>query len=79
MLVSRTVWVRPWLWAGGLVNLIGNGLYILLDDSRVAKGPEFVFLVITGLGMGYVFQTNTVAAQSQVRMGELDSVTTMTM
>ncbi|KAF8884284.1 MFS general substrate transporter [Gymnopilus junonius] len=78
ILVSRSGWVRPWLWIGGLVNLVGTGLCILFNGNQ-AKGPEFVILVITGLGMGFIYQTNTIAAQSQVTRDELASVTTMTM
>ncbi|KZT00344.1 MFS general substrate transporter [Laetiporus sulphureus 93-53] len=78
ILVSKTGWVRPWLWAGGMVNLLGNGLCILIN-GRTARGAEFAFLIIAGLGMGFVYQTNTLAAQSQVRRDELASLTTMTM
>lgn len=78
MLVSKTGWVRPWLMAGGAVNLIGTGLCILFNGTT-PRGAEFAFLIIAGCGMGFVYQTNTIAAQSQVQRGELASVTTMTM
>ncbi|EPQ52775.1 MFS general substrate transporter [Gloeophyllum trabeum ATCC 11539] len=78
ILIQKTGWVRPWLWAGGIVNLLGSGLCILINQ-RTPRGPEFAFLIIAGVGMGFVFQTNTVAAQSQAESGELASITTMTM
>jgi len=78
MLVSKTGWVRPWLIGGGLVNLVGNGLCILINGST-PRGVEFFFLIVAGVGMGFVYQTNTIAAQSQVARGELAAVTTMTM
>jgi len=49
---------------GGSVNLVGNGLCIFLND-QVAKGSEFFFLVITSLGMGFVFRTNTVLLRAK--------------
>jgi len=78
ILISRTGWVRPWLLGGGFLNLVGTGLCILFN-TRTKKGLEFVFLVLTGIGMGFVYQSNTLSAQSQVSHGELASVTTMTM
>ena len=61
-----------------MINLVGTGLCILFDGD-FAKGPEYAILIITGLGMGFVYQSNTVAAQSQVNRSELASVTTMTL
>ncbi|PCH41864.1 MFS general substrate transporter [Wolfiporia cocos MD-104 SS10] len=77
-LVVRTGWVRPFLWAGGAVNLLGVGLCILIN-ATTPRGAEYVALLIAGAGMGFVYQTNTLSAQSQVARGELASVTTMTM
>lgn len=77
-LMSRTGRTRPWLWAGGLVNLIANGLLIMLNGT-LPRAVEYVFLAMCGAGVGFIAQTNTVSAQSMVSRELLASVTTMTM
>ena len=69
---------RPWLWAGGVVNLIANGLLIMLNGT-LPRAVEYVFLAMSGAGVGFIAQTNTVSAQSKVARELLASVTTMTM
>ena len=78
-LMSWTGRTRPFLWTGGLVNLIANGLLIMLDGT-LPRAVEYVFLALAGAGVGFIAQTNTVAAQSKVsrRRDLLASVTTMT-
>ncbi|KIK63267.1 hypothetical protein GYMLUDRAFT_163208 [Collybiopsis luxurians FD-317 M1] len=76
ILISRTGWVRPYLWSGGAVNLIGTGCCILFT-SKTSKAAEFVILIVTGMGIGFVFQANTICGQSQVKRSELASAVTM--
>ncbi|TFK86417.1 MFS general substrate transporter [Polyporus arcularius HHB13444] len=77
-LMSWSGRTRPWLWAGGLVNLIANGLLIMLNGT-LPRAVEYVFLAMSGAGVGFIAQTNTVSAQSKVSRELLASVTTMTM
>ncbi|RDX54495.1 MFS general substrate transporter [Lentinus brumalis] len=77
-LMSWTGRTRPFLWAGGLVNLIANGLLIMLNGT-LPRAVEYVFLALSGAGVGFIAQTNTVSAQSKVSRELLASVTTMTM
>lgn len=77
-LMSYTGQTRPFLWFGNTVNLLGNGLLIKLNGT-MPRAVEYVFLAITGLGVGFIAQTNTVSAQSKVSRDLLASVTTMTM
>ena len=76
--MSWTGRTRPWLWAGGAVNLLANGLLIMLNGTR-PRAVEYVFLALSGAGVGFIAQTNTVSAQSKVARELLASVTTMTM
>jgi len=78
ILMSRTGRTRPWLWMGNIVNVLGNGLLIMLNGKR-PRAVEYVALAITGAGVGFIAQTNTVSAQSKVSRNLLASVTTMTM
>ena len=66
------------MWAGGVVNTIANGLLIMLDGTH-PRAVEYVFLALSGAGVGFIAQTNTVSAQSKVAKELLASVTTMTM
>ena len=77
-LMSWTGRTRPWMWAGGVVNTIANGLLIMLDGTH-PRAVEYVFLALSGAGVGFIAQTNTVSAQSKVAKELLASVTTMTM
>ncbi len=77
-LMSWTGRTRPFLWAGGLVNLVANGLLIMLNGT-LPRAVEYVFLALSGAGVGFIAQTNTVSAQSKVSRELLASVTTMTM
>ncbi|PIL27512.1 MFS general substrate transporter [Ganoderma sinense ZZ0214-1] len=77
-LMSWTGRTRPWMWAGGVVNTIANGLLIMLDGT-LPRAVEYVFLALSGAGVGFIAQTNTVSAQSKVAKELLASVTTMTM
>ncbi|OBZ74403.1 putative MFS-type transporter C16A3.17c [Grifola frondosa] len=77
-LMSWTGRARPFLWAGGLLHLIANGLLIKLDGT-LPRAVEYVFLALAGAGVGFIAQTNTVSAQSRVTRDLLASVTTMTM
>ncbi|KZT62499.1 MFS general substrate transporter [Calocera cornea HHB12733] len=77
-LISKTGRIRTWLWAGGAVNMLGTGLLIMLNGT-LPRGVEYLFILICGLGMGFVFQSNTLSAQSEVGKELLASVTTMTM
>ncbi|KZO95336.1 MFS general substrate transporter [Calocera viscosa TUFC12733] len=77
-LISKTGRIRTWLWGGGAVNLLGTGLLITFNGT-LPRGVEYLFILIAGLGMGFVFQSNTLSAQSQVGRELLASVTTMTM
>ncbi len=77
-LMSWTGRTRPWMWAGGVVNTVANGLLIMLD-GRLPRAVEYVFLTLSGAGVGFIAQTNTVSAQSKVAKELLASVTTMTM
>jgi len=77
LLISKTGRVRTFLWGGGVVNLLATGLLTLLNGT-LPRVVEYVFLFIAGLGLGFVFQANTISAQSQVERELLASVTTMT-
>ena len=77
-LMSWTGRTRPWLWMGGLVNVIANGLLCMLNGT-LPRAVEYVFLALSGAGVGFIAQTNTVSAQSKVKRELLASVTTMTM
>ena len=60
------------------MNLIANGLLIMLNGT-LPRAVEYVFLAMSGAGVGFIAQTNTVSAQSKVERELLASVTTMTM
>ena len=60
------------------MNLLANGLLIMLNGTR-PRAVEYVFLALSGAGVGFIAQTNTVSAQSKVARELLASVTTMTM
>ncbi|TBU38631.1 MFS general substrate transporter [Dichomitus squalens] len=77
-LMSWTGRTRPWMWAGGLINTLANGLMIMLNGTQ-PRAVEYVFLALSGAGVGLIAQTNTVSAQSKVAWELLASVTTMTM
>jgi len=77
-LISKTGRIRTWLWAGGVVNLLATGLLIMLNGT-LPRGVEYFFILLAGVGMGFVFQSNTLSAQSEVSKDLLASVTTMTM
>ncbi|KAH9920002.1 MFS general substrate transporter [Epithele typhae] len=77
-IMSWTGRTRPWLWMGGLVNIVANGLLIMLN-GKLPRAVEYVFLALSGAGVGFIAQTNTVSAQSKVSRELLASVTTMTM
>ena len=76
--MSWTGRTRPWMWAGGVVNTLANGLMIMFNGT-LPRAVEYVFLAMSGAGVGFIAQTNTVSAQSKVERELLASVTTMTM
>ncbi|KAH9950768.1 MFS general substrate transporter [Amylocystis lapponica] len=76
-LMARSGRTRPWLWLGNAVNVLGNGLLVLLDGAR-PRAAEYAALAVAGAGTGFIAQTNTVSAQSRVPRRLLASVTTMT-
>jgi len=78
LIISRTGAVRGVLWLGGVFNLLGTGLLIMLNGNH-PRAVEYVLLVITGLGAGFLIQSTTLSAQSQVTRDLLATVTTMAM
>ena len=60
------------------MNVIANGLLVLLNGT-LPRAAEYAFLALSGAGVGFIAQTNTVSAQSKVARELLASVTTMTM
>jgi hypothetical protein len=78
LIVTRTGSVRGVLWVGGIFNLIGTGLLIMLNGT-FPRAVEYVLLVLTGLGAGLLIQTTVLSAQSEVTKDLLATVTTMSM
>ncbi|KZO95329.1 MFS general substrate transporter [Calocera viscosa TUFC12733] len=78
LIIAKTGAVRNVLWFGGFFNLLGTGLLIMLN-GRHPRAVEYVLLVLTGLGAGFLMQSTTLSAQSQVTRDLLATVTTMAM
>ncbi|EJU02242.1 MFS general substrate transporter [Dacryopinax primogenitus] len=78
LIVARTGYVQGVLWVGGIGNLLGTGLLILLN-GRYPRAVEYVLLVLTGLGSGFLMQSTILSAQSQVPRDILATVTTMSL
>ncbi|EJU02243.1 MFS general substrate transporter, partial [Dacryopinax primogenitus] len=78
LIIARTGTVRGILWIGGLINLLGTGLLIMLNGQH-PRAVEYVLLVLTGLGGGFLMQSTILSAQSQVTRDLLATVTTMAM
>ncbi|KZO95340.1 MFS general substrate transporter [Calocera viscosa TUFC12733] len=77
-LMTRTGYVGGVLWSGGFFTLLGSGLLIMLN-GRHPRAVEYVLLVVTGLGGGFLIQSPVLSAQSQVTRDLLATVTTMSM
>ncbi|KZT62502.1 MFS general substrate transporter [Calocera cornea HHB12733] len=77
-LMARTGSVRSVMWIGGIFTLLGTGLLIMLN-GRHTRAVEYVLVALTGMGAGFLIQTPTLSAQSQVTRDLLATVTTMSM
>ncbi|KZO95334.1 MFS general substrate transporter [Calocera viscosa TUFC12733] len=77
-LIARTGTVRGYLWLGGVINLAGTGLLTLLNGQH-PRAVEYVLLFLAGIGAGFLMQTITLSAQSEVGKELIATVTTMTL
>ncbi|KAG9289949.1 hypothetical protein G9A89_010255 [Geosiphon pyriformis] len=75
--VSKTGLTRPFCWIGCAILTIGCGLLKTLD-AYSNRGQQISYLLITGTGMGLVFQVPILVAQSAVSHKDLAVATAVT-
>ncbi|EJU02249.1 MFS general substrate transporter, partial [Dacryopinax primogenitus] len=76
--ISKTGHVPGYLWLGGAINLAGIGLLTLMNGTH-PRWVEYVLLFLAGVGAGFLMQTITISAQSEVGKDLIATVTTMTL
>lgn len=68
----------PFLMLGGILTTVGAGLIYILQIG--SKSSHWIgFQVITGLGIGLVFQIPMIVAQSVCEASEVSHVTAITL
>ncbi|KAF9410472.1 hypothetical protein BGZ94_001634 [Podila epigama] len=65
IMVSKWGQYRPFIWIGTFIGTVGTGLLTLLTEDS-SRGEGIGYLFVTGLGLGFSFQTTMIAIQSSV-------------
>lgn len=67
--VSHTGQYRWAIWAGWILTCFGCGLLVLLDETTTV--PQWIFLeAVSGLGLGFLFPSITLAVQSSTPLAQ---------
>ena len=74
--ISATGHFVPILWFGGIIGTIGSGLIYTIDIGTPA-GKWIGYQILTGVGLGLVFQIPIIVCQAIVAASDLSSVTAM--
>ncbi|RKP14949.1 major facilitator superfamily domain-containing protein [Piptocephalis cylindrospora] len=75
-LVSKTGMLRPFMILGAALLVLGSGLLSSLDVHS-NRGKQLGYQVFSGLGIGFVLQTATVAVQASVQIKDMASATAL--
>ncbi|KAL5523988.1 hypothetical protein ACEPAG_8161 [Sanghuangporus baumii] len=74
LIVAKTGRYRPVMWVGWSVMTLGLGLLIMLeDDTSIAK--QEIWLLVTGLGVGCLFQPPLIALQAAMPLKDMATST----
>ncbi|EJD36920.1 MFS general substrate transporter [Auricularia subglabra TFB-10046 SS5] len=74
ILLSRFKKYRPIIWTGWVIMTIGFGLMIMLDEKTSVAAQE-IFLLIAGIGVGFLFQPPLIALQASMPLEMLATST----
>ena len=74
LIVSKTGRYRPLIWIGFAVMTLGYGLLIMLDEDTSTWKQE-IWLLITGLGVGCLFQPPLVGLQASMPLKDMATST----
>ncbi|KAF8968658.1 hypothetical protein BGZ46_010829 [Entomortierella lignicola] len=76
ILLSKVRDYRIFIWIGTALMSVGVGLCILFNADS-GMGPQIGYLLITGLGIGFILQTCILAAQAAVEKEDMAVVTAL--
>ncbi|KDQ16129.1 hypothetical protein BOTBODRAFT_31195 [Botryobasidium botryosum FD-172 SS1] len=75
IVVTKTSAYRPTMWFGWAVMVLGFGLLITFDEST-SLGKQEGFLIISGVGVGCLFQTPLIGLQAAMPIQDMPMTTT---
>ncbi|KAG6814513.1 hypothetical protein H0H92_000038 [Tricholoma furcatifolium] len=75
IIVSRTGQYRPVLWIAYAVFTIGLGLMTMLSATSADRAEKVIFLLISALGLGCLFQTPLIGLQAAMPIKDMATST----
>jgi len=75
IIVTKTSTYRPTMWFGWVVMVVGFGLLITFDE-RTSLGKQEGFLLLSGVGVGCLFQTPLIGLQAAMPIQDMPLTTT---
>jgi len=75
IVVTKTSTYRPTMWFGWAVMVLGFGLLITFDE-RTNLGKQEGFLLLSGIGVGCLFQTPLIGLQAAMPIQDMPLTTT---
>lgn len=70
LVIAKTGQFRPFLWAGFAIMTLGYGLMTMLDE-RTSTALQVIYLLITGLGIGCLFQPPLIGLTASMQVKDM--------